>query len=171
MARCKPKNVYPIKDLKVANAALAEVLELKRKIDEVQLKMNEQIDRIKAETEVEVAPLQTRIKGIENGLAAFADLKKEELFSEKRTVEMDFGQMGFRKSSEVKTKPKVTWGMVLGKLKDLSLTAAIRTKETVNKEELGQWPDERLETVGARRVKKDTFWYEVDEEVVKDLAS
>ena len=51
--------------------------------------------------------------------------------------------------------------MVLGKLEELGFEKGIRINKTVNKDVLRTWPDERLELVGARRVEKDDFWYEL----------
>lgn len=166
MARRKPNNLYPVKDLDAANAALARIASIKRSIAEVESKLNENIDLLKAEADVTVAPLQAELAAVENGLLAFAEFSKDEVFAGKRSKELDFGSLGYRRSKEIKPKPKHTWKMVLGFLKRLDFKEAIRTKESVNKEELKKWPDERLDQVGARRVGKDTFWYEIDEQKV-----
>ena len=168
MARSKPKQIRAVKSLADANSALAEIGELKRRITLIETEMNEQIDRARAEAEVEAAPLQAQVAQIEAGLQAFAEFSKRELFKEKRSAELDFGTIGFRKSSQIKTKPKFTWKMVLAKLKEMKFATAIRTKEEINKEELSGWPEERLELVGARRVEKDQFWYEVNCDNIAD---
>jgi phage host-nuclease inhibitor protein Gam len=108
---------------------------------------------------------------MENGLQAFAEHRKEELFSNRRSVELDFGTLGYRRSHEVKPKPRTTWAQVLGKLKELRFHEAVRVKEAVDKDELRSWPDERLESVGARRVQKDTFWYEINAQKVAEEAA
>lgn len=167
MARSKPKTIRPIGDLAQANAAMGEIAELKRELAKVEAAMNDEIDHLKAEAEALAAPFQTKIKAIEGGLQAFAEYNKA-MFDEKRSKKLDFGAIGFRKSSEVKPKPKTTWAMVLGKIKEMGFKQAIRTKEDVNKDELHTWPDERLGLVEARRVRKDVFWYEVDEEHIAD---
>jgi phage host-nuclease inhibitor protein Gam len=167
MARQKPKNLYPVKDLAAANKALAEIAELKRSIKAQEAAMNDEIDRLKAETEAAVAPLQAKMASLENGLLAFAEFNKDELFVDKRSKDLDFGSLGYRRSKEIKPMPKKTLAMVLGKLKELGFTEAIRVKESVNKDELSQWSDEKLALVDARRVEKDTFWYEVAEHEIK----
>ncbi len=170
MPRKKPKNLYPIKNLEDANNAMAQIAAIKRELTGIENKMNEDIDRIKAEADIAAAPLNVRLSSIENGLLAFAEFSKEDLFSEKRSKELDFGSIGYRRSRELKPKPKTTWKMVLGRIKELKFPA-IRTKESVDKDELSKWPDERLDLVGARRVKKDTFWYEIDEKKIADKAA
>ena len=105
---------------------------------------------------------------MEAGLIAYSQFNKLELFRVKRSVELDYGRIGFRKSTELKPKSKITWEMVLQRLKDLAFIEAVRTKESVDKEELQKWPDERLDMVGVRRITKDQFWYETDEEKIAE---
>ena len=170
MGRIKPNNLYPVKDLAAANAAMAEIAGIKRSIAELENAMNTAIDRIKADAEVEAAPLQTRLASIEGGLLAFAEHNKDEIFKSRRSRELDFGTLGYRRSKEIRPKPKTTWKIILGTIKQMGFTMAIRSKETVNKEELHTWPDERLDVIGCRRVDKDTFWYEIDEEKIAEKA-
>lgn len=171
MARVKPNNLFPVKDLPAANAALAEIAVLKRHIERIEGEMNAQIDRLKAATEARAATHQTKLASIEGGLLAFAEHNKAELFAEKRSRELDFGALGYRRSKEVKPKSKHTWKMVLGRIKELHFSAAIRIDEAVNREVLHQWTDERLELVGAQRVEKDTFWYEIDKQKIADMTA
>lgn len=168
MARSKPDSIKPISDLSQANAALAEIAEIKRELSAIEVDMNEAIDRLKAQAEAQAAPLQAKIKVLEGGLQAFAEYNKKSLFTDKRSKELDYGTIGYRKSSQIKPKAKTTWEMVLGRLKDLKFLSAIRTRDEVAKEELATWPNERLDLVGARRVEKDQFWYEIDEAKIAD---
>lgn len=170
MARRKPKNLYPIKDVAEANRVLGEVASLKRQLDGIDNKLNDDIDRLKVESESHAAPLHSRLDSLENGLLAFAEHNKEDLFVGKRSKALDFGSLGYRKSSEIKPKPKHTLAMILGKIKELGFSAGVRISEAVNKDELRTWPDERLELVGARRVEKDTFWYEINEQKLNEIA-
>jgi len=98
-------------------------------------------------------------------------LEKGRLFVGKRSVDLDYGKLGWRKSTEIKPAAKTTWAMILGRLRELAFGEAIRIKEEVNREVLHEWPEERLELVGARRVEKDTFWYEIDEAKLADQAA
>jgi len=171
MARRKPKNLYPVKDLPAANTAMAMIAELKRKITAIEAQMNEDIDKVKLEAKALAAPLHIRLSEIENGLLAFAEYNKDDLFKSKRSVEIECGSLGYRRSKEVAPKPKKTWKMILKTIKEMGFKDAIRTKESVNKDELHGWPDERLDVIGARRVQKDTFWYEVNEQKLAEDAA
>ncbi len=168
MARIKPKakNIYPVSDNKAANAVLGEIAELKRKIAAHESAMNDDIDRVKAETEEKVAPLAVRLAAMENGLMLYAENNYDTLFESGKTKNYDFGRLGYRLSSEIKAMPKKTLAQVLGKVKELGFNEAIRIKESLNKDEMHKWPTERLELVGARRVEKNTFWYEIKEEEI-----
>ena len=168
MARKKPDAIKPIADLKQADAALAEIAGLTRQLAAIGADLNESIDCAKAQAEADASPLHARIKAIENGLQAFGANQKKTLFADRRSKVLDYGTIGFRKSSQIKPQPRTTWKMVLGRIKELAFVEAIRTKEDVNKEELSTWSGERLGIIGARRVEKDLFWYELDQEKIAD---
>lgn len=163
MSRRKPRNLFPVKDLAAANAALGEMGQLQRSIEAVQHRMNQTIDQAKAEAEAEAAPLQSRLEALENGLQAFAEYNKDELFKGRKTVKLDFGLLGYRKSTKLATLAKITWAMVLEKLLELGFAEAIRTKEEVNREVVKGWPEERQALVGCRTVEEDEFWVEADQ--------
>lgn len=169
MARSKPK-LYPVASLADANQALADIGALKRQITLIEAEMNTAIDQAKAAAEAAAGPLKLKIAAIDTGLQAYAEQNKKALFKDRRSHELDYGTIGFRKSSQIKPKTKTTWAMVLGRLKEMKFANAIRTKEEVNKEEMATWPAERLDLVGARRVDKDQFWYEIDESKIAETA-
>lgn len=171
MSRKKPQNLYPVKDLTEANTVLAEIGALKRQIEQINAGLADDVDRLKADAEAKTAPLAARMSCLENGLLAFAEYNKDELFAGRRSRELTFGTLGYRRSSEIAAQPKHTMAMVLGKLEELGFEEAIRINKSVNKDTMRTWPDERLELVGARRVEKDSFWYELKEVEVEDAAS
>ena len=171
MSRKKPQNLYPVKDLTEANAVLADIGALKRQIEQINGVLADDVDRLKADAEAQIAPLLAKLNCLENGLLAFAEYNKDDLFAGRRSRELTFGLLGYRRSSEIAAKPKHTLAMVLGKLKELGFDEGIRVNESVNKDTLRTWPDERLDLVGARRVEKDSFWYELKEVEVADATA
>lgn len=164
MARVKPQNLQPIRTAEEANGALRELGELKRIIADIENRMNDDIALIKQEAAQEAAPHNSRRNALENGLLAYAELQKEIIFKDKRSLRLDYGELGYRRSAELAPKKGATWKSILGKLKELAFREAIRTKEEPDKEIMSQWPDERLELVDCERRQKDTFWFELDEE-------
>ncbi|MEO5334124.1 MAG: host-nuclease inhibitor Gam family protein [Magnetococcus sp. YQC-5] len=162
--RIKPENFVHVRDLQQANAALGEIAQLQRNIDIIEADMNDSIDRIKRASDAFAAPRRSRLEALANGLLAFAEFNKEILFDKKRGLELSFGTLGFRRSSEIKPKGRGTWAQVLDKIKELGVGEAIRIREDVNREALRNWSEERLGLLGISRVDKDVFWYELKTE-------
>ncbi len=164
--RIKPKAVI-IADIAQAEAALAEMAELDRSVDLHTVEMNEDIDAAKTAAKAACAPLEARRKELAQAVATYAELNKASLFKGRKSVDLGYGVIGFRLSTALKTVGKaVTWDMVLQKIKDFGFGEAVRVQETVDKDVLRGWPDERLATVGARREVKDEFFIEVNKEPV-----
>ena len=162
--RNKPSNVCPVKSIEDVNDALAKIATHQRELAAIEGEMNNDIDRIKAAAKAKAADHEEKVKALEGGIQAFSEMKKDDLFKKTRSIPLNFGTIGFRKSTSLKPMVKNTWAMVLGMLKERGLNTAIRVSESVNKEVLSEWPDDRLGTVSVRRVSTDQFWYEVNEE-------
>lgn len=165
MARQKPAAVIgPIHDNQQADQVLAELAEINRAISGHQDAMNDGIDQMKKACEARCEPFVKHKRALETSLQAYAEYHREELFASKKTVDLLFGQFGYRKSTSLKPGPKNTWAKVLEKLKRLAKRDAIRVRESVDKDELSTWSDDRLEAVGVARESKDQFWYETKEQ-------
>lgn len=164
-ARVKPAPVLVIHNLEQANATLAEMAILKRGLVTIETDMNNAIDAIKRSAEGFSAPRRVRVKELEQALSVYAEINRATLFVERRSVELGAGEFGYRASTELKPRPKLTWAMVLEKIVALGL-AALRTRTEVDREALRDWPDERLEVIGVQRVQKDLFWYEIKQETL-----
>jgi phage host-nuclease inhibitor protein Gam len=83
-----------------------------------------------------------------------------------KTRLLDFGKIGFRQSTKITMK---SIQAVLKSLKAREMDDCIRIKEEVNKEALGEYPDEVITAVGASKKMEDVFWYEVDREKLADI--
>jgi phage host-nuclease inhibitor protein Gam len=166
--REKPQTaIAPIRDLTDADRALREIAEIDRAVEAANHALNEEIDHLKQETQEAIGPLLERKEMLGAGLANFAELSKE-MFKDKKSRELDFGTIGYRKSSSLAVIKKIcsTWKEVLGMLRQYDFREAIRVKEEPDKEVMAEWPKERLELVGVQRVEKDEFYYEVKQEKV-----
>jgi phage host-nuclease inhibitor protein Gam len=160
MARKKP-TPYIIGDLKQAEGALAEIAELERSLSTIENQMNEVIDNARARAKEASAEFVARRNELGNALAVFAQLNKVDLFAKRKSLDLGFGTIGFRQSTSLKTERKVTVEMVLERCRSYGFSEAIQTKESLNKQIMHEWPDERLATVGMTRQVKDDFFYEV----------
>ncbi|MEO5376238.1 MAG: host-nuclease inhibitor Gam family protein [Magnetococcus sp. DMHC-6] len=161
-----PEHLIIVRDLNHANAILGEIAGLKRKISAIEADMNTSIERIKTAAEAFASPRRIRLEALANGLAAFAEYHKTEMFTHRRSIPLNFGVIGFRRANEIKPKPSIKWLDVLQKLKELGLFSAIRQREEINKDALRHWSEEQLDQIGAQRLEKDQFWYEIKEEIL-----
>lgn len=107
MARNRPNNLHAVKNLAEASATLAEIAGVKRDLKAIEGRLNAEIDHLKAQAEIEASPIQVKLKQLEAGLQAFAEYNRD-LFKDRRSRELDFGTIGFRKSKEIKPQPKMT---------------------------------------------------------------
>lgn len=164
--RVKPKPTIVIQNLDQADTVLAEIGDLQRRIEGIEVDMNDAIDRHKDEATNLAAPLRDRHKVLSEGLAVFGEYQKEGIFAEKRTINLVFGVLGFRKSNEIKAQKGKKLEDVLEALKTHRFPEAIKVTEKVNKDAMRDWTDDKLALVHAMREDKDTFWFEVKEEGV-----
>ncbi|MBF0415622.1 MAG: host-nuclease inhibitor Gam family protein [Magnetococcales bacterium] len=165
--RVKPKATVSIQNLEQADAVLAEIGEVQRQIDTIETRMNDAIDEIKEGASLQAQPLKERLERLSEGLAAFGDYQKEGFFKDRRTIQLTFGTLGFRKSSEIRAVVGKKLADVLDALKTHKFFEAIKKTEKVNKDVLRDWTDDRLALVHAAREEKDTFWYEIKEAEVR----
>lgn len=172
MTRRKPKApaVVITSDQEV-DEVLREMAECDREIERIQSTMNAAIDAVKTNAKDRAIPHMLRRKELEESLAAYATYHKQKLFAKGKTITRVFGRFGFRRSTVLKPMSKRTWATVLEEVKSFGLTTAVRVKEEINKEVLQEWPDERLERVGARRLISDKFWVEVDQTALEDATN
>uniref|UniRef100_A0A7C6A8G9 Host-nuclease inhibitor protein Gam n=1 Tax=candidate division WOR-3 bacterium TaxID=2052148 RepID=A0A7C6A8G9_UNCW3 len=160
--RIKPKNLYPIPDLKTADEVLRKIAELKRNIIVLESEAQEKIDKIKDGLNSKISPILQEIERYELSLSAFANAQKDELFKDRKTIEITFGFLGFRQS----TKISIT-NQTLKLLKQFGYNEAIIVKESVNKEVLQTYSESQLAEVKAKKIVEDNFWYELKNDVQK----
>ncbi len=169
--RTKPQPLI-IGDLNQADEALRQLAEIAREKAQIESGMNAQIDQVKATAKAQTEPLEASRKRLEDALGVFGTQHKAELFpARKRSQELAFGTIGFRKATSLRLLTKKTWGSVLERLTALNFTAAIRIKREVDKTAMAEWSDEQLETVGVRREQVDEFFVELKQEELPQQAA
>ena len=160
--RKKPEvKVKKITSLSEADAVLKRLAELNNNIKKIEAETDNKINEIKEAAKKEAEPILQEIEALEHSLAVYSEYNKEELFKDKKTIELTFGLFGFRQSTSISIKKNT-----LELLKQHGFKEAIKIKESVNKEVMREWSDERLNLVNAKRVVKDSFWVEVKENPV-----
>lgn len=155
MAKTKPTIPHVVENVEQADGALAELSAISQKIKEIEIEQQESIDLAKAKAAQQSLPLLAR---------------KKELFEKKKSLELGFGIIGFRASSEIAIQKGIKADMVISKLKEYSFLDGIKTTEGINRDAMLGWTNEKLESVGLERRQKDTFYIEVKEEKIKNVA-
>jgi phage host-nuclease inhibitor protein Gam len=164
MARLKP-SVKKIETVEDANLVLKEIGLLESELDAVDSEAHKAIAEIKTLAAAKGKAGRKRIAELSGLLGAFAEYNKEELFHDRRSVQLSFGVFGYRKSTSVSVK-KTT----LELLKKLGLKKYIRVKEEADKDAMAGLDDETLAQADAVRKVKDVFFCEADkEEINKSL--
>jgi len=164
MARLKPQ-VGKIENLDQANLVLKEIGILEKELESIDSEAHKQIAVIKEEAVKKGQKIRERIFGDSEALSAFAAYNKDEIFKEKKTIQLSFGSFGYRKSTSISVK-KTT----LELLKKLNLDKYIRIKEEPDKDAMAGLDDETLAQVDSVRKVKDDFFCEADkEEINKEL--
>jgi phage host-nuclease inhibitor protein Gam len=163
--RTRVASTAQIKTLDEANQALAEIGRLTIQIEAIDGKASEAIGKIKEKAAKDGEPARARITDLENALLNYAEYFKGELFKDRKTIPLAYGNIGYRLSTKVSIRKST-----LDLLKKLFSGRGIRVKEEVDKDDLKEWKDEELAQVDATKLTQDTFFYEVNrDEINKDL--
>jgi phage host-nuclease inhibitor protein Gam len=161
--RIKPDQVYPVPTLADCDVALARIAKLQRVLAAADAAMNATIDEAKNRCATTTAGDRAELEQIVNGIEAFGESNKAELFTDGKTQELAHGFIGFRQSTFVKITKKT-----LALLVQFKKVTAYKVTKTVLKDVLKTWSDKDLATVGAHKEVEDAFWFEVkDEEVAR----
>lgn len=169
--RVKPAlQISAINSLDEADAVLAEIAGRKRQIVLFEIRLKEEVDKLKAECAANCEPIKQGIAEREQALIQFGISRREELFRGRKSLNLNFGTIGFRASSTLKTVKKLTWERVLGLIKEKGLPC-VRVKEEVDKEALRALAPEKLADVGCKLEQTDDFFYELSETELTDFTS
>ncbi len=173
MGRIKPSPMI-VADIKQVEGALAEIAVLDRKLGAIENSLNESIDAAKQRARDESTALLAQRKELADAIGTYAVMNKSELFRGRKSLDLAFGIIGFRQSTQLVQLNKVTKEMTLEKLLEYNFSDGIRIKTEINKEGMMNWPDERLQLVGMKRRQLDAFFIEVKTEDItntnKELA-
>jgi phage host-nuclease inhibitor protein Gam len=164
----KRKVVGSPQNLAEAAQSLTDIGTVKRRIEELNRALNEEVECAKSEAAKKVAPLEEKRQQMIEGLYVFAGRHRAELTQDgkTRTVSVVSGDFGWRM-----TPPAVSirnTEKVLAELHSRRLTAFIRTKEEINKEAMLANQENALPVPGVKISQHEEFFAkpsEVDAEM------
>ena len=145
------------------NEALRLIAEAQNEIAMMEAGMNVQIDTIKQAYEEKVQEYKKQIKQKELLIKEFTTDKRDQL--DGKTKDLTFGKVGFRKSTKLQL-PKAL-DKVIAALRKRGMEDCISVKETVNKDILKQYDEQRILEVGGSLKVEDAFWYETKQAGLK----
>jgi len=153
--------IIPIENWGQADAMLREVGDNQLAIQSLEADAKSLIDEAKAELAQEVEPRKELIDQLTRSLEVFATSNKAS-FGKTRSRQMNFGTLGWRKTTSIGITKKTTIELIRQVLSKAKAAVCINVKETVSKDGLGKLTDEELAELGARRKVKDDFFVEPD---------
>lgn len=150
-----------------AATAVEEYADLERQLADLETGMNRQMDVIRSATEVETAPLTTRMKQLHAALHQFAKTNRKNEFGDRQSLELPHGSLTFRRSSSIVNKSGVKAADVLKRLQEAGQDRYIKlSTPTVNREAMKSLPPKELDKYGVRLNEKETFEVKVKTEAV-----
>jgi len=162
MPRLKSKDqpLIEIRDWEAADKILAELADMYLAVKAVESRAAGQIEEAKLELAEAVGPVHEKIGVRVRSLEAFANGHRDE-FGPQRSRKLNFGKMGWRKSTSISVSKK-TLGLIKEVFSKARAALFIHVKETPDKEALAKLTDRELAEVGARRKVTDEFFADPD---------
>ncbi len=165
--RMKPDVPIRLKDNEALDKALYEIAQYRQECKRIDSEADARINDVKEAAAQLAEPIREKIEKLEQAIAAYVEYNRPELFKDKKSLELNFGIVGYRQSTRISISNKNT----LELLRTLGFAGAIRTTEQVDKTVMAEWPDERLAEVEARKIVEDKFFYEIKEDAVAERVS
>ena len=153
--------IIPIENWEQAAAILREVGDNQLAIRQVEADAKSSIDEIKAELAQDVKPRKELIDQDTRSLEAFAVGHKSE-FGKTRSRQMNFGTLGWRKTTSISITKKTTVDLIRQVLSKAKAAVCINVKETVSKDGLAKLTEDQLAELHASRKVKNDFFVEPD---------
>jgi len=141
-----------------ADELLGQIREAEEELSRKQVQANEALDEWKAVWGRSLKPLQERLAVLDLDLRALEKAERQAFFGESEScrVELPRGALLFQVARHVKKAKGV-----LAELERQGLEEGLKRLVVVDWDALEAWPDERLWLVGAERVRKEAYSYEV----------
>lgn len=142
---------------------LREIAECEITLNGIEAQMNMAINDAKEQAATLAKPMQDRAAALTALIKDFTRKNKSDI--EGKTKALNFGKVGYRKTSRVSI-PKKT-DDIIKNLRKHGMDDCIVSKISINKEVLEKYPDEDIIKIGASRKVEDKFWMETDKTKIK----
>lgn len=146
-----------------ADKALQRIGQLTASIAGLELDANKKLDEIREQLVKDSAEQREALAINEAALEAWATKNKAELFTEPRSLELNWGTVGFRLTPwKILTIGRVKTETIIEKIRAAKLTQLIRPKYEIDRKKALNYSAEDLARCGLRKKQSDEFFYETN---------
>ena len=142
-----------------ADSLLGDMNDLQEVAERLMAECKEAVARVTKQYDLQINPLIEMIREDEKGLLSLMKAAKGVLFDETDIVYLCNGNLLHAKGDHV-TIPRDA----LAKCKEQNFTDVIKTVESLDREAIEKWTDEKLFLIGAERKPAETFNFEIKKE-------
>lgn len=161
MARKRVEDTVPaLESWDDVNQALATIADNQRTVENFEAAMQNKIDEAKAEAEARSRVFIEATKRLERQIKEFAEAHRDDMDG-KKTKTLNFGAVGFRKSTKIKLpKAPTKLAEIIQLLRSKGMDDCVKTPApSVDKDALRKYPTQDIVAVGASIEVDDVFWY------------
>lgn len=135
---------------------LENLADAMNRLARVEADIEAEMEEVRAKYAAALRFYQRLIQESEHSLMQFMKQNRDELFADKDKVELLHGLLLYARGPHVSIPRNA-----LGKIEEMGWIEAVRVAKSVARDVVQQWPDERLEVIGAKRTIKETYSYEL----------
>lgn len=150
-----------------ADRCLQRIGHLERFIEDAENDAEADIERVRSGLLKQTAGHRDALDANVKALEAWATEYKAELFQEPRSLELNWGRVGFRWTPWKIGFGKLKVETIIEKLRAHRLAQLIRTTESVDRDRAVEYDAEILAKVGLKKTRRDEFFYEVKKEELR----
>ena len=148
----KQQNAIVITTRGEADALLQDIAQAARRIAVTEKVASETVDRVRRLLLLDTAGARQTIADSEAAIKAWAEANKTELFTEPRSLDLNWGRLGFRWTPwKIKFLNKLKVETIVEKLRANKMRHLIRVEESVDKEKALNYDNETLAPLGMKK--------------------
>ena len=136
-------------------------VDLIRKVEKIEVSMNQDIDNIKKRYNKKNLLLKNTIKDLINDIKSLVNANKDVIFKDnRRYLDLNFVTIGYRKSSEI-CIPILQKDNIIHYIEKNNLMECLDIKKFIIISVLSSWSDHQLSEIGIIRKYKDNFYLDI----------
>lgn len=159
----KPVSLVPIASREEADQLLRRIGELQLQVQTYEAEAEKEITEIQSQLQDHTTPLHESIEQYRKSLEAYATANRGKLFGKKKSLQLQFGRIGWKKGNptlEVDDEDGLV-DLIRRRLKGLA-KQLIRIKESADKTALKKLSTEQLARIGCRLEATERFYAETE---------